>query len=200
MNFEQQFNKFQAYIKTLSRRYSAATGIPYAEFESALNEEFFLKFEGYKEGAGKFSAYMRVVLTQRASREANRKERKFYDAIEYIDGQAQENGDGEEAATLEIPSEYDLEGNEVIRQGHNLIRLHKKTDADKRQLINALVENSDSLTTAIVNEYLVTTDARPTAIGKTLGIHHEIVSRKLRRLARNFNESQFGKINDYLAV
>jgi RNA polymerase sigma factor (sigma-70 family) len=78
-----------------------------------------------------------------------------------------------------------------------------KTDDDKRQLINVLTENCDSLTTAIVNEYLGCKSGErptPTAIGKKLGVHHEKVKRTLRKLMKQYDERQFGSTDAYLAV
>lgn len=94
----------------------------------------------------------------------------------------------EDAATFEIAADYDLE-REVIK---------KRTD--HRQVIDSLTRNSDAITTAIVNAYLYDDDTRPTAIGRKLGIHHEVVKRKLSRLSRNYDATRFGDISDYLAV
>jgi hypothetical protein len=76
--------------------------------------------------------------------------------------------------------------------------LEIKTDADKRQLINALSENNDPLTTTIINEYLSGGLTRPTAIGKKLGIHHSKVTRQLQKLTKKYDESKFGDFHAYL--
>lgn len=192
MNFNKQFNSFYPILVAISRRYAAGTDIPFEEYESSLSEEFFLKYEGFDPNkSDNFNAYMRVVLTQRASRVANRSERKFYDNMVFFESE-QENEEGE-VQEFDIPLEWDLEE-------HVIKKLESKTDDDKRELINALVKETDSITKKIVTEYLRNEDAKPTGIGKALGIHHQTVIRKLSYLSRNFDEREFGEIDAYLAV
>jgi len=193
LKFEEKFNSFYPTLVAISKRYSAGTGIPVEEFISSLSEEFFKKFNNFNpDKKDNFTAYMRVILTQRATRVANRQERKFYDSIMYIeDGKKDKDGKTQE---LDFPSEWDLEEHVISLQT-------KKTDADKRELINALIEKSDSVTKLIVNEYLKSSDApSPTGIGRKLGIHHQTVIRKLKYLSRNFSEREFGEIDDFLVV
>lgn len=190
MNFEKQFNKFYPILQAIAKRYARTTSVPYEEYESSLSEEFFLKYKDFNPRRNaNFNAFMRVVLTQRASRVANRTEGSFYDSITYLETSSI---DDEEEQELEIAFDWDLEE-------HVLEELEKKTDEDKRQLINALVDKSDPTTKQIVAEYLHSEHARPTAIGKALGIHHQTIIRKISYLARNFNESKFGEIDAYLA-
>lgn len=108
----------------------------------------------------------------------------------------QEEKDGETTNALEVEDDVNIELDLIKRD-------QIKTDADKRQLINVLTVNSDSITTAIVNEFLNSAECErltPTAIGKKLGIHHEKVKRVLRKLAKRYDERQFGEIETYWAV
>lgn len=189
MSFETQFNSFYPTLKQIARRFSETTRIPYEEFESSLCEEFFTKYDSFDpKKRNNFSAFMRVVLTQRAIRVTKRKEGIYYENVGYIeDLKSEDDEDGQ----VDFKDDYDLE-DDLIR------RSEIKTDADKRQLINALVRDSDQTTINIVREVLAGTDAKPTAIGKALGIHHQTVTRKLKYLSRKFDESIFGEIDTYL--
>ncbi len=195
MKFEKQFNSFYPTLRQISIRFSRTTGIPVEEFESTLCEEFYLKYAHFDpQKKDSFTAYMRVVLTQRAMRMAGRKETEFYRKEELFVGQEDSSEDGDDVAVeLEIVDEFNLEEYVASKAEH-------KTDADKRQLINALSKNTDSVTKKIITEYLRSENAKPTAIGKAIGIHHQVVKRKVKKLARNFNESEFGNIEAYLAV
>lgn len=82
--------------------------------------------------------------------------------------------------------------------------MHKKKEADKRQLIDFLLcpaRTVDTVTTLIVTRY---NNASPkesdNAIAKSLGLHHETVKRKLHALSRRYDANRFGDISDYLAV
>lgn len=191
MSFEKQFNEFYPTLESIARRYASSTPVPYEEYESALSEEFFLKYEEFDPTRNdNFSAFMRVVLTQRASREANRKEGQYYGSITYLDLPSIEDDD-EDKLRMELASEWDLEEHVISKE-------EKKSDEDKLQLIDALVKKSDPTTKQIVEHYLESEHARPTTIGKALGIHHQTVIRKITYLSRNFNETKHGEINAYL--
>lgn len=192
LSFEKQFNSFYPTLKMISARYARGTSIPVAEFESSLSEEFFLKYDLFDpERKDNFSAFMRVVLTQRASRVANRKEKKYYDNVVFYED-TKENDQGEEVE-FDLPSDYNLE-KDVIQ------RAERKTDADKLELINALSENADSITKDIIQEYLRGEHARPTAIGKAIGVHNMTVERKLKSLSKNFTGKSRYEIDAYLVV
>src|SRR5690606_37691374 len=127
-------------------------------------------------------------------RMASRKETEFYRKEELFVGQEDSSEYGDDVAVeLEIADDFDLVEYVVIKSEH-------KTDDDKLQLINALTKKSDSITQRIVTEYLRGEHTKTTAIGKVVGVHHETVKRKIKQLARNFNEGEFGKIDAYLAI
>jgi DNA-binding PucR family transcriptional regulator len=92
---------------------------------------------------------------------------------------------------------------ETIADGFDLEEhVTKKKEADQRELIDFLTDPgqvSDETTTAIVESF-ITNDGptTPTAIGKKLGLHHSTVIRKIERLAKHFDERQFGNYRDYL--
>ncbi len=191
MTFEQQFNSFYPVLKGIAKRYSMTTDIPYEEYESSLCEEFYLKYEHFDPKIrDNFNAYMRVVVTQSASRVANRSERKFYDMAYFYEGEEDEELDNDTIG-FDIVDDWNLEDYIVEKET-------KKTDDDKLQLIDALLKSTDSLTQRIIHQILDSGDVRPTAIGRAIGIHHQKVSRKLAYLSRNFNPKQFGEISDYL--
>lgn len=103
------------------------------------------------------------------------------------------NSDEEENTAMfeTIADEFDLEEHVI-----------KKKEADQRKLIDFLTDPgqvSDETTTAIVESF-ITNDGpiTPTAIGKKLGLHHSTVIRKIERLAKRFDERQFGNYRDYL--
>jgi hypothetical protein len=75
--------------------------------------------------------------------------------------------------------------------------------ADQRQLIDSItrsVKTSTTMTSIIEAYETAPLNASPNAIAKTLGIHHETVSRKLRKLGRQFDMNRFGDIRDIIAV
>ncbi|WP_434750200.1 hypothetical protein [Paenibacillus amylolyticus] len=98
----------------------------------------------------------------------------------------------EDAPTSEVRDEYNLE-EEVLSQ------LRKKED-DQRQLIVSLTDPTqvDHDTTLIVSQFPQHDSI--TALAKALGMHHEFVKRKLRKLSRGYDANRFGDINEYLAV
>ncbi|MGF9711679.1 hypothetical protein [Paenibacillus naphthalenovorans] len=98
----------------------------------------------------------------------------------------------EDAPTSEVASEYNLEDH-----------IHKKKEADQRQLIDFLLDRAnDPVTTLIVTKFREDEFGKMsiTALAKALGLHHEVVKRKLRALSRHYDANRFGDIADYLAV
>ncbi|WP_257151586.1 sigma-70 family RNA polymerase sigma factor [Bacillus thuringiensis] len=103
------------------------------------------------------------------------------------------NSDEEENTAMfeTIADEFDLEEHVI-----------KKKEADQRELIDFLTDPdkvNDETTTAIVESFISNDGpTTPTAIGKKLGLHHSTVIRKIERLAKRFDERQFGSYQDYL--
>lgn len=93
---------------------------------------------------------------------------------------------------------------DTIKDDFNLEEhVTKKKEADQRELIDYLTDPgqvNDETTTAIVESFLANDVflTTPTAIGKKLDLHHSTVVRKIKRLARRFDERQFGDYRDYL--
>ncbi|MHA7964955.1 hypothetical protein ACX93W_12500 [Paenibacillus sp. CAU 1782] len=87
-------------------------------------------------------------------------------------------------------SDFDLEGEAL-----------QKTEVDQRQLVDFLAGNIndlDPITALIVTEFSKYKSVN--ALAKALGLHHEDVKRKLRRLSRRYDANRFGDYCDYLAV
>ncbi len=96
-----------------------------------------------------------------------------------------------EELPIEIADEYTLEQQFFESQ----------TKGDQRQLISHLIDPdkvSDAKTTAIVEAFPKYNSI--TALGKALGMHHEQVLRRLRKLAKNYDPNEFGDIHDYLSA
>lgn len=72
--------------------------------------------------------------------------------------------------------------------------------ANQRHLISQLVSGSDERTTLIVQTFLQSDKPSITNVAKQLGMHHEVVGRALRRLQRNYSETQFGSYKKYLSA
>jgi hypothetical protein len=98
----------------------------------------------------------------------------------------------EDAPTSDVVDNYNLE-EDVLSQ------LRKKED-DQRQLIVSLIDPAkvDNDTTLIVSQFPQHDSI--TALAKALGMHHEFVKRKLRKLSRGYDANRFGDVNEYLAV
>lgn len=79
--------------------------------------------------------------------------------------------------------------------------LTQKKDAQKRQLLSSLIDPAkvvDHDTRLIVSQF--SQHKSINTLGKALGIHHEVVKRKLRKLSRGYDGNRFGDVNEYLAV
>lgn len=77
----------------------------------------------------------------------------------------------------------------------------RKTEADQLQLIDSLISDPskvDPVTTLIVTEF--SKHKSITALAKALGLHHEVVKRKLRALSRYYDANRFGDYRDYLSA
>ncbi|PFP30209.1 MarR family transcriptional regulator [Bacillus sp. AFS073361] len=100
-----------------------------------------------------------------------------------------ESEEDEKPASFEIDSGFRIE-EEIIA----------KKKADQRQLIDSLLNDADAKTTAIVEAFLVSENASPTAIGEALGLHHSTVIRSLKRLAGKFDSKKYGDYTDFLVA
>ncbi|WP_317981523.1 hypothetical protein [Paenibacillus glycanilyticus] len=106
-----------------------------------------------------------------------------------LDAMTDESADEGAATPKVLRSDYDLE-HEVL----------KTKEADHRQVIDFLVDPTqvDTVTTLIVTEF--PKHKTVTALAKALGLHHEVVKRKLHALSRRYDANRFGDYRDYLAV
>jgi len=91
---------------------------------------------------------------------------------------------------------------EILRSDYNLEEeVFLKKEADHRQVIDFLktdLGSVDPVTTRIVTEFPQYPSI--TALSKALGLHHEDIKRRLRRLSRRYDSNRFGDYRDYLAV
>ncbi|MOA10496.1 hypothetical protein D3C78_1303870 [compost metagenome] len=96
-----------------------------------------------------------------------------------------------DAPTLEVVDEETVES-QFYRS---------KKEADQLQLIDSLVNDPSQVdyeTQLIVSQFSQYDSI--TALSKALGMHHEFVKRKLRRLSQRYDADRFGDYRDYLAV
>lgn len=187
MNFEQHFNSMRPFIHQYARKLSLATSIPIEEYESAMCEEFYAKYDKY-DGRISFNAYIKPKLQQKARRTSKLKKFEYYRKI----------------TRLEVHTDND--GREIEREFADSIDVSEEARAriekspDKLQLIRALSEKADEVTVAAVNLMLSKPNASLNSIATEMGVHHETLKRKFRRLAKNYDPSRFGDLNQYLAV
>lgn len=190
-SFRKSYSMFEPIIRRVSKKFSAASGIPEEEYISQLSEEFWLLFNKFDSTRGaSFSTWANLNLRSKAIQISKGKERTFYRRS--IPIRQYGTSSNEDESSYEIADEYNLE--QTV-----LDRLHRKKEADKRQLIDFLLESTtDSVTTAIVTNFPRYKSI--TALAKALGLHHEVVKRKLRALSRLYDANRFGDYHDYLAV
>lgn len=99
----------------------------------------------------------------------------------------------EDAPVYEIPDDKTTE--DIV------LEKCRKKRADQRQLIDSLVSDPSKVdfdTVRAVSEFPQYDSI--TALAKALGMHHEVVKRKLRRLASRYDANRFGDVREYLAV
>jgi hypothetical protein len=175
---------------TWKNNYVVAKSVMTDEHEiQALCEDILMGCIDQYDGSIDFIHYYRSSLYRRRASLYKAKKR-YYKRIEPTNDNYNEDGDTPIAATIEcIPEPKTTE--ELALQ---------KTEADQRQLIDFLLSGADATTTAIVEAFLAHPKPTPTAIGRSLGLHHSVVKRKLERLASKFDAKQFGDYRDYLAV
>jgi hypothetical protein len=187
--FSELFKIYDKKIRKLSLKSSIMYNIPENEFRSYLNNRFWIAIKTFESGNGaNFNTWFYYNMRQGISRVVRSKLRKVYSLEELTLDSSTDEGD--------------------FTEKDKLIALHRteetvfniKTKEDQRQLISFLTDPDkvDEITTLIVINFDKFDSI--TALGKALGIHHETVKRKLRKLARNYDESIFGDYSDYLAV
>lgn len=187
--FENLFKSLDKLIQSVSLDFTKGRKIPFEEMYSWLCEVFWRECMNFDENKSfSFKSFIYIRLRTRAIDFIKRKDGKYYESIEYISSSHRNNDDGD-GYEVEIASDFDLE-EEVLKP--------KTKKADQRELIDFLVRGENERTTAIVQTYLTTELASPTAIGKHLGLDHKQVSRALEKLSRKYKPQMFGNYEDYL--
>lgn len=191
MSFEKLFKEYYWIVEEKAKRFSDSLGEDMDDLVSYMQLQFWLEWKEYDPSKKEFKNFIDFRLNQRLLDFINKRQRAFarqakrFSELEEVDDEGNSTPfEFEDAAATAEIEEFG----------------EKKTDEDKQQLINALIKNADSLTTAIVNEFLSDDNATPTAIGKKLGVHHQTVRRKLDALARKYYANHDEDINEYLAV
>ena len=70
----------------------------------------------------------------------------------------------------------------------------------QRQLIENLVDGSDERTRKIVQTFLESDKPTISNVAAKLGLHKQVVSRSVKRLARNYSENLYGEVSDYITA
>ncbi|GGE80378.1 sigma-70 family RNA polymerase sigma factor [Priestia taiwanensis] len=160
------------------------------DITAVFDDTLYKTLESFTEGH--FVRYFAVALKRNFFGLLRKlKTRRTYEMYESV----WTGADIEDAATFDIiADDYNLE-EEVM----------KTKKADQRKLIDSLIGHGQTLdaeTTAIVKAFLSYEGKRLTAnaIANQLGIHHTAVLRKLKRLAKRYDEQQFGDYQDYLLL
>lgn len=78
--------------------------------------------------------------------------------------------------------------------------IRAELQASQRQLIEQLTTGTDDRTTLIVQTFLETDKPTIANVAKELNLHRQVVTRCVRRLARNYSESEHGALADYLTA
>lgn len=104
---------------------------------------------------------------------------------------------GDEVPRFEIP----LDKQESSAESVALSKMAEKKDAEKRQLLDILVDRAnDPVATQIAtkNDEFDGDKFSVNALAKALGIHHQVLSRKLTTLSRHYDPIKDGEILEYL--
>lgn len=190
-SFRNIFDHFKSMVSNIARKYSRTSAVLRDEIVSELNERVWWCAKNFdKQKSTDVVSHFKLHLARAAIDVTRKKNGTYVKRSIPLDTTAEEN-----AATFESASDFDLESYVVDRVSGEI-----KTDHDKRQLIEALTNNSDALTTAIVKEHLSPEQPSARQIGRKLGVHHYTVTREIRKLAKNYDASQYGDISAYLAV
>lgn len=191
MEFEKVFKELFWLVEVKAKRFSETTGEDKQDLISYMQYEFWQEWLNYDKAESDFKSYIDYRLNQRAIDYVRKKSREFNRGTRKISELEGEDEDGNPIELEFIDHSADVEKQVVDKI---------KTDEDKRQLIFALVKDSDSLTTAIVNEFLTDANTNPTAVGKKIGVHNQTVIRKLSAIRRNYYANKSEDISDFLAV
>lgn len=191
MDHDSQFNNLfllqKRNIHNMSVKYHKRSGVPLEEFVSQLNEELWFAYRDYDEGKGaKLTTWIAGCLKRRAHDVIREREGSYCRRVTLF--KPVDNSD-DDAPTSEIADPMNLEDYAL-----------RKKEADQRQLIDSLVNDPsqvDPITTLIVAEFPKYKSI--TALAKALGLHHEVVKRKLTSLSRRYDANRFGDVRDYLA-
>ncbi|MBJ6364203.1 sigma-70 family RNA polymerase sigma factor [Paenibacillus sp. GCM10012307] len=188
--FDGAYVRYKHVLIAISRRFSSSTKVPFEDYFSALTECLWRCVEEFiDKPIATFETYLTTSLKREAINLSKSRYARFYAIVNFE--QYSSNKDDEDAPTSEIADEVIIE-NEVI----------KKKEADQRQLIDFLVTKDPSQVDPETIDIISRFSQYPsiTALAKALGLHHEVVKRKLRRLARNYDANRFGDYRDYLIV
>lgn len=202
-SFEDVYQQYRKKIDIASRKYSRMSGVPVPEFVSHLSESLWDSYLRYEQERGcSLDTWILKRLRQKAIDLMRWGEGNYYNRVfATLDGPPLSNSDSEDAPTssveMLVDEDYDV-AYEVI----------KKKEADKRQLVDFLLESTTihkdnhSTMTVIIEEYRKddSRDKSDNAIAKSLGMHHETVKRKLESLAKRYDANRFGDVREYLAV
>ena len=184
--------KYLGKVHQVSKRYANETNIPVEEFISHLSNELWHCIRNFDPHKGaSMDTWVNMILR-----------RKAIDLIRGADGNYYKVVTLEtEPAGCHNTEDYRIGFLEKIQDPRDFVdEFFRKNERDQRQLISFLTDPSkvDAETTAIVSNFH--RHKSITALGKALGLHHQTVKRKLRKLSRNYDPNIFGNYRDYLAV
>ncbi|GAA0840637.1 hypothetical protein GCM10008915_36600 [Bifidobacterium pullorum subsp. gallinarum] len=197
--FNSVYLEFKPLAEMIAKRFCRTSRVPYEELESQLSEEIWIAYLKFKESKGaSLSTWMNTRLRDRAKRVVSRNEGKHYARMicitDYGEGDQKSSHDESNARTFEV-----VDGNCNVEK--EALLFADKKEADQRELIDFLVNDPSQVdhdTTRIVSQFYKYSSIA--ALAKALGMHHEVVKRKLRRLSGRYDANRFGDINEYLAV
>lgn len=191
MEFETLFRKYYWIIEAKAERASKMLKEDKQDIVSYLQLHFWNEWKSYNDKKIKFKKYIDIRLERRLIDYSRNKGLEFNRNVTKLSELISKDDDG----NLVEPEFEDVTVNVEIEA-----TLETKTDEDKRQLILALTKETDSITTAIVKEFLVDKTSSPRAIGRKLGVHHQTVRRKLDALSRKYYADYSEDINEFLVV
>ncbi|MEK5298676.1 hypothetical protein [Bacillus sp. FSL R5-0659] len=189
--FNQVFEHFQYLIKGVASKYTRNCRLLFDDMVSVLNERLWFCIDNFDSSRSiDIEGHLKVQLFRCAIDFTRGKQMTYVSRRIPVGTTSEEN-----AATFESDEHFNLE-EYVISHTFG----ETKTDHDKRQLIKALTENTDSITRAIVTEHLASERPTYSSIGKKVGVHYKKVERVIKGLAENYDASKYGERNAYLSV